>query len=184
MRVFQASIEQMLWPRSASTTGAGDTDASDPIYDIDRTPSVATSRCRRLCADRCVRCQHDEPVVAVAVSARWRHHDRAVPKGLPVNLLANCTAVGGWIRSSVAPRGANAEVADRPQALSRHGAGQRDRRADGERHREGWDRCAGAEQVPDFEVNRGHYFGTGMVGSEPALSDSDKRALIEFLKTF
>jgi len=39
-------------------------------------------------------------------------------------------------------------------------------------------------KCPDFEVNRGHYFGTGMAAGEPALSDSDKRALIEFLKTF
>ena len=39
-------------------------------------------------------------------------------------------------------------------------------------------------KCPDFEVNRGHYFGTGMVAGEPALSDNDKRALIEFLKTF
>ena len=39
-------------------------------------------------------------------------------------------------------------------------------------------------KCPDFEVNRGHYFGTGLVAGEPALSDSDKRALIEFLKTF
>jgi hypothetical protein len=46
-------------------------------------------------------------------------------------------------------------------------------------------------KCPDFVVNRGHYFGTGFVdpGStdpigEPALSDDDKRALIEFLKTF
>ncbi len=43
----------------------------------------------------------------------------------------------------------------------------------------------------DFIVNRGHYFGTD-AGSdnfkkltrEPGLSDEDKRALIEFLKTF
>ena len=39
-------------------------------------------------------------------------------------------------------------------------------------------------KCPDFEVNRGHYFGTGMVAGEPALTDNDKRALIEFLKTF
>jgi hypothetical protein len=45
-------------------------------------------------------------------------------------------------------------------------------------------------KCPDFVVNRGHYFGTDMLrGSddfpgEPGLSDSDKRALIEFLKTF
>ena len=38
-------------------------------------------------------------------------------------------------------------------------------------------------KCPDLVVNRGHYFGTGYNG-EPALSDDDKRALIEFLKTF
>ena len=36
---------------------------------------------------------------------------------------------------------------------------------------------------PDFIVNRGHYFGTGLDG-EPALADAQKRDLIEFLKTF
>lgn len=42
-------------------------------------------------------------------------------------------------------------------------------------------------KCPDFIVNRGHYFGTDMLGEnehEPGLSDSDKRALIAFLKTF
>ena len=36
----------------------------------------------------------------------------------------------------------------------------------------------------DLVVNRGHYFGTDMFKEEPGLSDSDKRALIEYLKTF
>ena len=39
-------------------------------------------------------------------------------------------------------------------------------------------------KCPDFIVNRGHYFGTAQLGEEPALSDDDKRALIEFIKTF
>jgi hypothetical protein len=39
-------------------------------------------------------------------------------------------------------------------------------------------------KCPDFEVNRGHYFGTDKFLEEPGLSDDDKRALIEFLKTF
>jgi hypothetical protein len=36
----------------------------------------------------------------------------------------------------------------------------------------------------DFVVNRGHYFGTDAFKEEPGLGDEDKRALIEFLKTF
>ncbi|HYO91801.1 MAG TPA: hypothetical protein VEQ40_09200, partial [Pyrinomonadaceae bacterium] len=39
-------------------------------------------------------------------------------------------------------------------------------------------------KCPDYVVNRGHYFGTGYNKDEPGLSDDDKRALIEFLKTF
>ena len=39
-------------------------------------------------------------------------------------------------------------------------------------------------KCPDYVVNRGHYFGTGYFAEEPALSDPDKLALIEFMKTF
>jgi hypothetical protein len=39
-------------------------------------------------------------------------------------------------------------------------------------------------KCPDYVVNRGHYFGTDKFPEEPGLSDNDKRALIEFLKTF
>jgi hypothetical protein len=48
-------------------------------------------------------------------------------------------------------------------------------------------------KCPDFVVNRGHYFGTSQFrdpykdsgeADEPGLSDADKRALIEFVKTF
>jgi hypothetical protein len=39
-------------------------------------------------------------------------------------------------------------------------------------------------KCPDLVVNRGHYFGTSYFPGEPPLSDDDKRALIEFLKTF
>jgi hypothetical protein len=42
----------------------------------------------------------------------------------------------------------------------------------------------GLSKCPDFVVNRGHYFGTDRFKEEPGLSDADKRALIEFLKTF
>jgi hypothetical protein len=39
-------------------------------------------------------------------------------------------------------------------------------------------------KCPDLVVNRGHYFGTSYFHEEPGLSDSDKRALIAFIKTF
>ena len=42
-------------------------------------------------------------------------------------------------------------------------------------------------KCPDFVVNRGHYFGTDYLpaaAGERGLTDAEKRALIEFLKTF
>jgi hypothetical protein len=39
-------------------------------------------------------------------------------------------------------------------------------------------------KCPDFVVNRGHYFGTDYSLKRVGLSDDDKRALIEFIKTF
>ena len=39
-------------------------------------------------------------------------------------------------------------------------------------------------KCPDYVVNKGHYFGTSSFKEEPALSDDDKSALIEYLKTF
>ncbi|HTX42996.1 MAG TPA: hypothetical protein VMD25_14260 [Acidobacteriaceae bacterium] len=39
-------------------------------------------------------------------------------------------------------------------------------------------------KCPDFIVNRGHYFGTSYAEGEPPLSDKEKLALIEYLKTF
>lgn len=42
----------------------------------------------------------------------------------------------------------------------------------------------GFSKCPDFEVNKGHYFGTKFTPETTALSDEDKEALIAFLKTF
>ena len=39
-------------------------------------------------------------------------------------------------------------------------------------------------KCPDYIVNKGHYFGTNFFREEQPLADEDKRALIEFLKTF
>jgi hypothetical protein len=46
------------------------------------------------------------------------------------------------------------------------------------------DRMIEISTCPDYEVNRGHYFGTNFFPEEPGLSDQEKFALIEFLKTF
>jgi hypothetical protein len=53
------------------------------------------------------------------------------------------------------------------------------------------DKLLDLSKCPDLIVNRGHYFGTDFLEPgekpgvrQPGLNDADKRALIEFLKTF
>jgi hypothetical protein len=38
-------------------------------------------------------------------------------------------------------------------------------------------------KCPDLVINKGHYFGTSLMGEEPGLNDDAKRDLIGFLKT-
>ena len=45
-------------------------------------------------------------------------------------------------------------------------------------------RLMSLSKCPDYQVNRGHYFGTSYLTEETALTDDQKKDLIEFLKTF
>jgi hypothetical protein len=116
-----------------------------------------------------------------------------IPAGTPVNLIANI---------NVRPEGS--DVIDRTQydgkVLSLVLAMQHDLKSlpkdsTDEQAKQKFgnlvNRMLEVSKCPDFIVNRGHYFGTGYVEpgdtaplGEPALSDEDKRALIEFVKSF
>jgi hypothetical protein len=108
-----------------------------------------------------------------------------IPKGTPVSLLASLMVrpeeMGFWdrlnhrrkildlviaINSKLKELGPNATEAQAQEILRPLAA-----------------QLMAVSKCPDYVVNRGHYFGTGY-DNEAALSDDDKRALIEFLKTF
>jgi hypothetical protein len=99
-----------------------------------------------------------------------------IPKGTPVNLISNmdldkkAQMLPVLIRVKKAlkaiPQGASDEEAIKVF-----------------RERDLVDTMLEVNKCPDFVVNRGHYFGTDYFKEEPGLSDDDKRALIEFLKT-
>jgi hypothetical protein len=111
-----------------------------------------------------------------------------IPAGTPVNLIANLSLVS--------------ESGDTPDAVEQGKKVldlllriKRDlkalpKRASDEEARQVFANLRGPlldlNKCPDFVVNRGHYFGTAYFKDkdEPGLSDDDKRALIEFLKTF
>src|SRR5215204_1475225 len=184
MKSFQSSIEQMLWPEKRDK----DTVLGDKIPGrIDRTTQQSYLRVASgflpdfLRGSNGFLSKHFPSIFS----------DEGIeigplPKGTPVGLLSNLDLLretSGFSERAQRdaeilkllvemkralkqlPQGASDEEATRvlsplvPQMLQ-------------------FSKC------PDLIVNRGHYFGTDKFQEEPALSDEDKRALIEFLKTF
>jgi len=109
-----------------------------------------------------------------------------IPKGTPVNLLANLqllpetTHPGERLKHDVKTVDLLIRV--------KHALKQLPKDATDEEARTVFSKAASEmfelSKCPDFIVNRGHYFGTSFFKEEPGLSDDDKRALIEFVKTF
>ncbi|MDQ6622032.1 MAG: hypothetical protein M3Y86_00910 [Verrucomicrobiota bacterium] len=91
-----------------------------------------------------------------------------IPKGTPINLLANLEPDLGDLLA-IQAKLAQAFLAIKTQNLSGDAATAELARAVPE--------LIAANKCPDFVEDKGHYFGT-------ELADDDKRALIEYLKTF
>ena len=124
-----------------------------------------------------------------------------IPKGTPVGLIANLMArpeeMGLWARIQhdrklfKVAHGLK-EALDELGKEPDNSADQATKDAYNDRAAQALERFVHPlmelSKCPDYIVNRGHYFGTGYLskdsGSEPPMSDDDKLALIEFLKTF
>jgi hypothetical protein len=186
MRSFQDSIEKLLWPEKRDK----DAVLGDKVPGlIDRTTERSFVRV---------------PVGYLPELFRpllgWSHRYfpwivgegggiviGPIPKGTPVNLMANL---------EVLPDGANAaqraehvttkllpllhDLIRDLKNVSPSASDEEARRVFGPLA----SRLLALSKCKDFVVNRGHYFGTDLSKQEPGLSDDDKRALIEFLKTF
>jgi hypothetical protein len=181
MRVFQDSIEKMLWPERREKDRIFANDNGPGVGVIDRTTSESylwvpagyvPDTFRRL----------------LGLGQRWFPfliRDGSVqigpiPEGTPVNLLANVDLMG----------------ADLPAGRERLDHIRRlldllvQAKRDLKRGRNIFanpaimDTMLSLSKCQDFVVNKGHYFGTSLLPEEPGLTDSDKRALIAFLKTF
>jgi hypothetical protein len=109
-----------------------------------------------------------------------------IPKGTPINLMANLEMMPDG--ADLSERAAHVKkllpmLHELTQALKKL-----DRSSSDEEARKAFaplvPQLLALSKCPDFVVNRGHYFGTNAFKEEPGLSDSDKRALIELVKTF
>jgi hypothetical protein len=198
MRVFEASIEQMLWPQKRE---------HDPVLG-DKIPGTIDRTTQR--SDVTI------PVGFVPEVLRpmqgtlyrwfpWLVSERGdivlgpIPQGVPIGLLSNLKLLA----ESDSLRAEGAHVVDIAEFLVKLKVDLATAPATAT-DKELRERFVNLRQpmmalskCPDFVVNRGHYFGThefnqqeGLsadeqaFGREPELRDEDKRALIEFLKTF
>lgn len=197
MRSFDASIEQMLWPeRRQMDPVLGD--RADGLIDRTTLRSQITipsgyvpPTLRRLVGA-------GNKAVPQLVDGNGDIVIGPIPSGVPVNLLANLRPLS----ESDDPREKTRHVSAVASLLLRTKLDllRLPRNADDATVRATFanlvEPMMKLNKCPDFVVNRGHYFGTAKFneveglsedergwGTEPVLSDADKRALVSFLKT-
>jgi hypothetical protein len=197
MQSFQNSIEQMLWPEKRDhdpTIGA-----KMPLGPNGLQLPSAIARTTVTSYLRVPRGYLPDSLQGLVgpiekVLPFLLHNDEIeigpIPSGTPVNLLANLDLLGE-------PSSEEQKLKRDAQVLelllkAKHDLESVPRNAPDADQQAAKifanlvDPLLNLSKCPDFIVNRGHYFGTSYFQEEQsiALKDDDKRALIEFLKTF
>ncbi|MGO9967885.1 MAG: hypothetical protein ACLPY2_11490 [Bryobacteraceae bacterium] len=198
MRSFQASIEQMLWPEKRQK----DSSLGDKVPgSIDRTTKSSYIRIAGGYLPGAL-----QPILGPGQRfAPWLFGPGGIqlgpiPAGTPVGLLSNLSLLAedpgkqlerdGQVLSLVRKMDSDLKT------LGPNPTDQQAARIFGNLV----ESMLSLSKCPDLVVNRGHYFGTdylepaekadpqlrakALSDRGPALSDEDKRALIEFIKTF
>jgi hypothetical protein len=200
MRSFNDAIHQLLWPETRKKDGDQDTPipAGTPLLSglgpslIDRTTQRSL---QRVPTGYLPWPLSDIPRTEQTLLP-WLFDDQGArfgpfPAGIPVDLIANIDLLGdsdsGWARTK-----RDAEVVKLLLSYQ-HEVGGLANPTD-EQLQSAFAKIEPElrqfSKCPDFVVNKGHYFGTDLLQDvpgfpgEPGLSDSDKNALIELLKTF
>ena len=183
LRVFQASIEQLLWPERRP---------KDPVLG-DKVPGVID---RTTARSYITIAKGYQPEVLVKlltpfrdlldiVNAQGDIELGPIPAGVPVNLIANLDI-----------RPDKMDLLDRVRhdfklaelvIKAKYDLLRLPKDASDEEARKVFanlvEPMLELSKCPDFVVTRGHYFGTDRFAEEPGLSDQQKLDLIEFLKT-
>ena len=185
MRAFNDSIEQILWPERRKP----DDVLGDKIPGmIDRTSEKSYIRIPTGFQPELLRPVsgpvHD--LLPQLVDADGTIVVGPIPKGTPVNLLANLQPLAE--SDDPAVRTAHLfKVLELLAQIKRDLLALPPSASDEQRmsvFSNLKEKLLALDKCPDFVVNRGHYFGTAQQSEEPPLSDEDKRTLIEFIKTF
>ena len=147
MEAFNDAIEKLLWPEKRLN--------KESIW---RTQNDCTLHLRK---------EFVPKVLSALAESDGYIKIGFIPKGTPINLIANLQPDFGHADTFIKIAGKLIKID--AQRLSREAATLELRKLVPD--------LIAANNCPDFVEDKGHYFGTD-------LPDSDKRALIEFLKTF
>jgi hypothetical protein len=181
MKVFQASIEQMLWPERRQK------DALFTQLGIDG-PGVGIIQ--RTSQDSVIRVPRgfvpDGLGALLGLGQRlfpmfFRDGEVVIgpiPRGTPVSLFTSMDITGADL-----PEPQRREQRRKLLQLLKQIKRELKRGTDIFTDRNIMESMLSMSKCPDLVINKGHYFGTDLFPEEPGLSDADKRDLIAFLKT-
>jgi hypothetical protein len=181
MRVFQDSIEKMLWPekREVDAIFGNDHGAGTGVIDRATAPNSVW-----------IPAGFVPPPLRplLGIGQRWfpflfRNGDLTIgpiPQGFPISLLANADLLGMDLPTARERDDRRKQLVHLLGELKSDLKDGKDIFADPKLI----DGLVDMSKCPDFVVNKGHYFGTNLQADETALGDADKQALIAFLETF
>jgi hypothetical protein len=184
MAAFQSGIEQMLWPEKRKK----DLFLADKVPGmIDRTTAPSFLRVPAGFLPEFLR-----PLLGPlersipALVGEGGLEIGPIPTGTPVSLISNVSLLPET--SNLIERAKHDKTVLELLIKAKHDLKALPRDATDDQARKAFGNLVepllALNKCPDFVVNRGHYFGTDLFDEEPGLPDTDKRALIEFLKTF
>lgn len=175
MKSFNDSIEKMLWPEKRKGNKKYLTSSGKELPGvIDVTTATTYLRVPKGFLPDFLKILMDP----LSHTSPWLVGEEGIeigpiPKGTPINLLSNMD-----LEKKIAVLGVIKKIKRDLKSLPRDATDEQAREA----FADVVDPMLAISKCPDFVVNRGHYFGTDYFKEEPGLSDSDKLALIEFLK--
>jgi cytochrome c2 len=181
MRVFQASIEQMLWPERRDKDAVFGSESRPGVGHIDRTTADSY-----IWVPEGYIPEELRPLVGIGRRLfPFLFHDGDVrigpiPKGTPTSMLGNLDMLA-------ADDALPARLEHQKRLLALLIKAKHDLKKDEhniEAFRNLVPELLALSKCRDYVTNKGHYFGTSYLAEEPGLTDVDKRALIAFLKTF
>jgi hypothetical protein len=181
MNVFQASIEQMLWPERRKT---------DDLFTRLNITGAGVGWIQRTTAESYVKVPEgyvpDELRGLLGLGRRlfpflFKNGEVVIgpiPKDTPVSLITSIDVLGAEL--SEAQR---KEHVKQLLALLQQAKRELKRNNDIFASQEVMRAMLALSKCPDYVINKGHYFGTSLLPDEPGLADTEKRDLIGFLKT-